>query len=251
MSDDVLRDLTDNWSAWLDLLCEHAAGDSRTFGTIRCSSVGAPMGLFNQAFVSEEPAADDLAAATRWLSDRRVPFWVTAPAALAPTVAALTEPLGLVPVPGTLPGMMLPLDDLAVEADDAILRVTEVSQLADVAIVTSEAFDAPIEAALGLAPASMLDDDRTAWFLRYVDGEPAACGQLLRSGTVAGVYTVGVRTSFRRRGLGTAVTDAVLTAGRDQGCAIGALQASPMGEPVYDRMGFDTVTQYHRFEPAP
>ena len=43
---------------------------------------------------------------------------------------------------------------------------------------------------------------------------------------------------------------AALVAGRDLGCSTGVLQASPMGEPVYDRMGFETVTQYHCFSPA-
>ena len=64
---------------------------------------------------------------------------------------------------------------------------------------------------------------------------------------LAGVYSIGVRERFRRRGLGTAITTTVLTTGRELGCTIGALQASPMCEPVYERMGFDTVTQYHRF----
>ncbi|MBX3315028.1 MAG: GNAT family N-acetyltransferase [Actinobacteria bacterium] len=254
MSDDLVHAMTNNWFAWLDFTSEHAAGASETFGTIRCSSVGAPMGLFNQAFVFEEPETDDLVAAARWLSERDVPFWVTSPASLAPAVAAMVEPLGLVPGPGTLPGMAItPLTDLPVDGDgvEPILRVTDAARMADIGVVAGEAFGAPSEIVGDLAPASMLDDDRNAWFLQYVDGEPAACGQLLRTDHVAGVYTIGVREQFRRRGLGAAITAAVLAEGRDQGCSIGILQASPMGEPVYDRMGFDTVTQYHRFEPRP
>lgn len=211
------------------------------------------MPLFNQAFVFEEPGVDDLARATSWLSERNVPFWVIAPDSVARAVADVAEPAGLNPTATTMPGMAYaPLADLPSEADgDAeILAVTESAQLGDFALVASDAFGAPLEAASTLAPASTLDDARCSWFLGYLDGDPAACGQLLRTADVAGVYAIGVRERFRRRGLGAAITAAVLAAGRDSGCSIGVLQASPMGEPVYDRMGFETVTQYHRFAPT-
>jgi GNAT superfamily N-acetyltransferase len=136
------------------------------------------------------------------------------------------------------------------EGDAEILTATDPAQLGDFAVVASEAFGAPLEAASTLSPASTLDDERCSWFLGYLDDEPAACGQLFRTADVAGVYSIGVRERFRRRGLGAAITAAVLAAGRDSGCSIGVLQASPMGAPVYDRMGFETVTQYHRFAPA-
>ena len=51
----------------------------------------------------------------------------------------------------------------------------------------------------------------------------------------------------RRRGYGEALTAAVLRAGRELGCTTGCLQASNMGKPVYERMGFDTFTQYQLF----
>ena len=149
-----------------------------------------------------------------------------------------------------MPGMVLAsLADLPTDADRnfEIRPVADAALLADVAVVAADAFGAPLEVAGMLAPASMLDDEHCSWFLGYVDGDPAACGQLLRTADVAGVYTIAVREQFRRRGLGAAISRAVLAAGRDVGCTIGVLQASPMGEPVYDRMGFETVTPYHLF----
>lgn len=254
MSRDPLTDLNENWATWLAFTAEHAAGgESRTFGSIRCCSVGVPMPLFNQAFVFEKPSADELAEATSWLAGRNVPFWVSAPGTVAPDVAGLGESAGLHPTAATMPGMALaPLSDLPAEAhgDAKILPVTESAQLGDFAVVAAEAFGAPLEAAGTLAPASTLGDDRCSWFLGYLDGELAACGQLLLAAGVAGVYSIGVRERFRRRGLGAAITVAVLTAGRESGCSTGVLQASPMGAPVYDRMGFETVTDYHCFSPT-
>jgi GNAT superfamily N-acetyltransferase len=254
MSRDGLADLNENWATWLHFTAEHAAGGaSRTFGTIRCSSVGVPMPLFNQAFVFEKPSKHDLTRATRWLSERNVPFWVTAPDPVAGEVADIAEPAGLNPTATTTPGMAYTsLADLPVPADEdvEILTVTQPDQLNDFATVASEAFAAPLEAAGTLAPASTLGDDRCSLFLAYVKGDPAACGQLLRPMDVAGAYSIGVHERFRRRGLGAAITAAALAAGRDSGCSIGVLQAIPMGEPVYDRMGFETVTQYHHFAPT-
>lgn len=152
-----------------------------------------------------------------------------------------------------MPGMAYaPLAELHVPTDGVveIVEVTESAQLGDFAAVASEAFGAPLEAARTLAPESTLGDDRSSWFLGYLDNHPVACGQLLRTADVAGVYSIGVRERFRRQGLGVAITNAVLAAGRDAGCSIGVLQTSPIGEPVYERMGFDSVTQYHRFAPA-
>lgn len=144
MSRSVLDDLNENWAAWLDFTAEHAtSGASRTFGAVRCSSVGVPMPLFNQAFVFDEPAADDLASATSWLSARNVPFWVTAPDATAGAVAGMAESAGLDSSAATTPGMAFaPLADLPAEAthDVEMLQVTDGAQLTDFAIVAAEAF---------------------------------------------------------------------------------------------------------------
>lgn len=67
---------------------------------------------------------------------------------------------------------------------------------------------------------------------------------------MAGVYSVGVVEAFRRRGIGEAMTRAVLRAGREAGCRVAVLQSSEMGRPLYERMGFETVVTYHHFEPA-
>lgn len=253
MERDQRADLETNWAAWLSFMTDQVpAGETHTVGSIRCCSVGVPIPLFNQAFVFEEPSVDDLQSAVGWLSQREVPFWVTAPESVANAIGEIAVTPGLVSE-GTMPGMALaPLGDVPAGAVGAADRqlVTDPALLSDVAVVTAEAFGAPLEAAQMLAPASMLDDERCSWFVTHVDGEPAACGQLLRTDDVAGVYSIAVREQFRRRGLGAAISWTVLAAGRDAGCSVGVLQASPMGEPVYRRMGFETVTPYHLLVPS-
>jgi hypothetical protein len=77
-----------------------------------------------------------------------------------------------------------------------------------------------------------------------LDGEPAAGAFVLVSHGVAGVQYVGTVERARGRGLGELVTRWVSNAGFDLGARIAALQASEMGEPVYRRMGYQTVSRY-------
>jgi GNAT superfamily N-acetyltransferase len=83
-----------------------------------------------------------------------------------------------------------------------------------------------------------------AGFLARLDGEPAAIAMTIVSHGVAGIYWVGSTDATRGRGLGSAVTAAAIGAGLDLGGGIVSLQASPMGEPIYRRMGFETIYDY-------
>lgn len=65
---------------------------------------------------------------------------------------------------------------------------------------------------------------------------------------MAGIYAVTTAEPYRRRGIGTAITAAALRAGRDRGLRIGTLQATELGLPVYDRMGFEALGQYELFQ---
>ena len=74
--------------------------------------------------------------------------------------------------------------------------------------------------------------------LALLDDEPVACAQLLLSHGMGGVYYVGTLEAARGRGLGELVTAAVTNRGFERGAAFVGLQASPMGEAIYRRMGY-------------
>jgi GNAT superfamily N-acetyltransferase len=87
----------------------------------------------------------------------------------------------------------------------------------------------------------------TRFALAEVGGEPAAAAMVLLTGGMGGVYWVGTRPEFARRGLGTACTAAVSGAAFDAGKPIVGLHATPMGLKVYERMGFETSPASHRW----
>jgi predicted acetyltransferase len=66
-------------------------------------------------------------------------------------------------------------------------------------------------------------------------------------GAVAGVYNVAALPSHRRRGIGEAMTWRSVARGREAGCTVAVLEASEMGRPVYERMGFRVVAPYRTF----
>ena len=78
----------------------------------------------------------------------------------------------------------------------------------------------------------------------YEQGRPVAGAMVIVSHGVAGVQYVGTVEDARGRGYGELVTRWVGNAGFDLGARVAALQASDMGEPVYRRMGYETVTHY-------
>jgi len=89
--------------------------------------------------------------------------------------------------------------------------------------------------------------------LALLDGEPVACAQLLVSHGMAGVYYVGTLEAARGRGLGELVTREVTNRGFERGAPFVGLQASPMGEPIYRRMGYRDLYRQAglvRFTPA-
>jgi GNAT superfamily N-acetyltransferase len=94
--------------------------------------------------------------------------------------------------------------------------------------------------------------DGAAAFLAYLDGRPTGISMTIVSHGVAGIYWVGCTAEGRGRGLGCAMTAAALDAGLGMGAESASLQASPMGESLYRRMGFETIYDYRLYLcPAP
>jgi ribosomal protein S18 acetylase RimI-like enzyme len=79
-------------------------------------------------------------------------------------------------------------------------------------------------------------------FLARWQGEPCAVSTLLRAKHGAGIYHVTTLRSYRGRGLGKALTLAAMQSAKSAGYAEAVLFATPSGYPIYQRLGFETVS---------
>jgi hypothetical protein len=85
----------------------------------------------------------------------------------------------------------------------------------------------------------------------YDGAVPVSCALVLLSHGIGGVYWVGTTPEGRGRGLAEACTRAVTNAGFDLGARMVTLQASPMGAPIYRRMGYRQIGSYTLYFAAP
>lgn len=96
----------------------------------------------------------------------------------------------------------------------------------------------------GTACLGVLDRSECVVYVGYANGAPVASGLGWRTGRTIGVYSIATIPSGRRRGYGAAMTARVVADGVLAGCDVAALQASEMGRPIYERLGFRTVVRY-------
>jgi ribosomal protein S18 acetylase RimI-like enzyme len=138
---------------------------------------------------------------------------------------------------------------LAPRESEADLRVVaDESALADYRAVSQRAW-----ATYGIPPdvvgrifesISMLGAPHMCAVVAYADGEPMSCAMVILTHGIGGVYWVGTDPDGRGRGFGEACTRFVTNAAFDAGARFVALQASPMGEPIYLRMGYRRIGEY-------
>ena len=100
-------------------------------------------------------------------------------------------------------------------------------------------------------PGFLAGADRDAYRIATarLDGVPVAAGMAFHHDGDCGIFNVGTVESARRRGIGAAVTRALLDDGAVRGQATASLQSTPMGERVYASVGFHAVDRILEFTP--
>jgi ribosomal protein S18 acetylase RimI-like enzyme len=146
------------------------------------------------------------------------------------------------------PAMVAELDGLP---DPVAIRGVDI----EVANSGDAAFDAALVSGAGFGmPAAMATDMAAVfrrlgerpdgpgrYFVARLDGRPVAAAISVLDDDAVGIYNVATVPEARGRGIGGAITLAALLDGRRRGATLGVLEASPMGRPVYERLGFRDV----------
>jgi hypothetical protein len=144
------------------------------------------------------------------------------------------------------------LSDAPPPPETDLRLVTTETQVADFSHVNGEAYSTygmpPDQvAAMFSCPGNLLSCPDLISVVAYRDNQPVSAAQVYLSHGIAGIYWVGTVEAVRGQGLAEVVTRAVGNMAFDRGARLCTLQASPMGEPVYRRMGYVELYRYQNF----
>ena len=251
MNDSALAATADDnyWRAFR-LIAKACGGEILDERGVLAVSTGIPVAMLNIAFVRHPLAAprEELTAAVDFFDRQGLPFVVRVREGVDPAAEETAEGLGM-PYSDTVPGMALhPIPQSPPASPDLeIVIVRSRESLSSFQEVLAEGFGMPLEIAERLITADLVSQDGVELFLGRVEGQAVAASTLVVTGSTAGVYNVATVNDFRRRGFGESLTWYCVSRGLRSGCSVAVLQASKMGQPVYERMGFRTVAPYRTF----
>ena len=219
--------------------------------------VGAPHGtvVTNMAIVAGRTDVDTVARETERVYGRSgLPFSVHTRAHVDGELEATLSAGGFHRIAAT-PGMVLHADAHAAAAPvprELVVRPVETDRdRAAYAEVMAEAY-----AVYGSPEASTqaffdrmesVRGPMVQAFLGWCDARAVSGAMLYLSHGIGGVGWVGTRPTAFGRGYGAALTRRAVDEGIRRGVTTFNLQASPMGAPVYARLGFETPTHYPMF----
>jgi len=213
-------------------------------------ATGLPVALFNQIVADDGATEAELASAVERMRERGVRFYPVLRRGQDDHLRPVLVGLGLPVDDDRLPGMALhPIPpDLATTADGLDIRVIhDPAGLRDHALAAAAGFEMPAEMVIPFIGEELWTRPGATVYVGYADGRAVTSGFGVRTGRTIGVFTIGTAPDARGRGYGTAMTARVVADGAAAGCDVAVLQASSMGRPIYERMGFRLVQEYDAY----
>jgi ribosomal protein S18 acetylase RimI-like enzyme len=261
MPDELSALIESNVAEFLLTMGRTGGGSERADDEITWTVGGSPIGYHNAVVRCAAPRARGRALVEEWrteLSSRSLPgSWHLSPTMRPSELGEHLTEAGFVDG-GDEPAMAAVLSDLgdtSSPADLEIARVKTDDDLEDYRSVLAAGFgEGPREAdwvASVFAASGVAGEGPWRHIVGRAGGEPAATASLLLTQATAGIYFVCTRPEFRRRGFGAAMTSAAMVEALRSGANHAVLGSSPMGQRIYERLGFRTIFSYRLFELEP
>lgn len=245
------------WETWRQIIEAAPGGNVEDAEGLVLTASGVPIAFFNAAFITSPPTdpTATFGAIRSFYGRSGVPFTVRSPAAWVAGISTAADASGLTRV-ADQPGMaMCPIPEAPPFPAGLVVRLADSLESVDVHVrVACEGFGMPYDVLSSFFGQATLDRDRFRLLVGEVDGRPVCTSAWCVTGDTVGIYNVATIESHRKRGLGEAMTWAAVAAGRQahgEAVAVSILQASAMGRPIYERMGYRLVSPYAQWEGQP
>lgn len=187
-------------------------------------------------------ALEDLAAAQAAAGVRAWTVWVPEDDRdAAATLEAAGHRLDATPMAMTLDLARLP------DPETEELDWDDHAAVADVGRINDLAYGYPVPT-FGTAIADLVPDPPLRLYQARVDGEPASVMGTLDDGEDSGVYFVATLKEHRGKGLARRLMHAALAEACERGLRTSTLQATKLGYPVYERLGYEAICRLEMWE---
>lgn len=148
---------------------------------------------------------------------------------------------------GTPRAMALDLADLREPAPGLPAKYEPgVGAIADVAALNDRAYGLTEKA--WRAAVTRPSEADVRWVTAMHEGKPVACSAGITAGEDMPITGVATLPDHRGMGLASALMHRLLSDARERGARTGSLQASKLGAPVYERLGFRDVGHFEMWE---
>ena len=249
--DDLARLGDENLAAAWAALGRACGGPVEVADSLTLTATGLPIAFFNGAFLARRSADPSSAVrdALAFFDRQGVPFLMWVRDGVDDDLLAEGRGAGLRDA-GRPPAMGLPVIPEP-PCPLAGLELSVASTAEDVQAhrnVLTAGFGFTPDVAQQIIGDALLDHPDVAIIVGRVDGQPVTTGLLMQTGQTAGVYNIATVAAHRGNRYGEAVTWAVIAEGARRGCTQSILQSSPMGYPLYQRMGFVDLGSYLQLE---
>ena len=248
-TDGAVRAFLDSWGVVCD--AAPAGSYSEQGGVVRADS-GLPVPAFNGVWMTTPDVAPaDVLAAVDEFAAGELPWNVQLRDGYPVELDDQLSRRGLVPT-ADIPFMVLP-DPARLAAATASVpagfrQVETFRDLDSLLSLLERGFGMPPQLARELFPVRLVFLAST-WLLAAGDEDVSTGLGFVRDGW-CGVFNVATPEEHRGRGFGAAVTAHAVEQALAAGARGAYLQSSPMGLPVYERLGFVTVERWRQWMPA-
>ena len=228
-------------------------GSSDDIGGAICWYSTSYVPVFNGASILDPDLINHttLSAIESYFRPRGRPFSVMTLDGLVPDARGRILPYGYFEY-DAMPAMWLtgePADQPLGSSDLWITQVTSPVTLAAFRRILSEVFHLSITEVNLVLGEKTLEIPHVRHYLGWLNNIPVSTASLVLSDDVAGVWNVGTMAEYRHRGVAASLMRHIRADARELGCDKSMLLASNDGQPLYERLGYKTLSNVRVFVP--